>query len=236
MPIKRPPLINNEIYHIITRGVGDIAIFRNKDDYYRAIFSLYEFNTSVTPITIRERRKVRIQSKKANREQFSDGRDLIVEILAFYFMPNHIHLLLRQIKKDGISQFMRKLGAGYATFFNNKYDRKGHLFQGRFRAVYIKTNNQLRNAFVYVHTNGISLLEPKWKENGIKNPEKVIKFLEGYKWSSYSDYIGKNNFPSLTKREFFLKIMGGAKGCGKIVEDWIKYKGEIENLGDVVLE
>jgi len=236
MPIKRPPLINNEIYHIITRGVGDVAIFRNKDDYYRAIFSLYEFNTSVTPITIRERRKARIKSKKANREQFSDDRDLIVEILAFCFMPNHIHLLLRQIKKDGISQFMRKFGAGYATFFNNKYDRKGHLFQGRFRAIHIKTNDQFKNIFVYIHTNGISLLEPKWKENGIKNPEKVIEFLGNYKWSSYPDYIGKNNFPSLTKRDFFLKIMGGTKGYRKIVEDWIKYKGEIENLDDVVLE
>jgi len=125
---------------------------------------------------------------------------------------------------------MRKFGAGYATYFNKKYNRRGHLFQGRFRAVHIKTTQQLKNVFVYIHTNGISLIEPCWKEKGIVNPKKVIKFLESYKWSSYPDYIGKKNFPSVTNREFLLKIMGGAKGCRKFVEGWVKHKGLVKKL------
>jgi len=228
MPIKRPQLINGEIYHIIIRGVGDSLIFKDKDkdDYYRGIFSLYEFNT-LEQVEIRRQREKR-KTAKARGEQISvDRRDLLVEILAFYFMPNHIHLLLRQIKNNGITQFMQKLGAGYAGYFNKKYNRKGHLFQGRFRAVLIKDNEQLKTVFVYIHTNGVSLLEPKWKEKGIKNPEKIIKFLEDYKWSSYPDYIGKKNFSSLTKRDFILKVMGGEKGCKKFVDNWIKYKGSI---------
>ena len=144
-------------------------------------------------------------------------------------MPNHIHLLVRQRKDDGITQFMRKFGAGYATYFNKKYNRKGHLFQGRFRAVHVKTNDQLKIEFAYVHTNGIALIEPKWKEMGIKNPRKVIKFLENYKWSSYPDYIGKKNFPSVTERDFMLKIMGGKEGCKKFIENWIKYKKNIRD-------
>jgi len=131
---------------------------------------------------------------------------------------------------------MRKFGAGYATYFNKKYNRRGHLFQGRFRAVHIKTNEQLKNVFVYIHTNGTSLIEPKWKEKGVKNPKKIIKFLENYKWSSYPDYIGKKNFPSVTSRDFLLKVMGGGKGCRNFVEGWIKYKGKIEDLSGVVLE
>jgi len=228
MPIKRPQLINGEIYHIIIRGVGDSLIFKDKDkdDYYRGIFSLYEFNT-LEQVEIRRQREKR-KTAKARGEQISvDRRDLLVEILAFYFMPNHIHLLLRQIKNNGITQFMQKLGAGYAGYFNKKYNRKGHLFQVRFRAVLIKDNEQLKTVFVYIHTNGVSLLEPKWKEKGIKNPEKIIKFLEDYKWSSYPDYIGKKNFSSLTKRDFILKVMGGEKGCKKFVDNWIKYKGSI---------
>ncbi|MCK4454219.1 transposase [Candidatus Parcubacteria bacterium] len=228
MPIQRPQLVNGEIYHIVIRGVGDSLIFKDENDYYRAIFSLYEFNTIETPITIRERRKVRIKIKKRNKEQFSDNRDLLVEIWAFYFMPNHIHLLVKQLKDEGISQFMRKFGAGYAAYFNKKYNRKGHLFQGRFRAVHIKTNEQLKTVFVYIHTNGISLIEPKWKEIGIKNPEKVIEFLENYKWSSYPDYIGKKNFHSVTERDFMLEVMGGKEGCRKFIENWVKYKKEIK--------
>ncbi|MFQ6084172.1 MAG: transposase [Methanosarcinales archaeon] len=235
MPIKRPQLINGEIYHIVIRGVGDFPIFKDTSDYYRAIFSLYEFNDA-NRVLIRDRRRARIRAKKNGREQFSANRDLLVEILAFCFMPNHIHLLLRQIKDDGISQFMRKLGAGYAAYFNRKYDRRGHLFQGRFRAVHIKTNEQLKNVFVYIHANGISLIEPKWKERGISNPKKVIEFLKNYKWSSYPDYIGKKNFSSLTKRHFLLKVMGGRAGCRKFVEGWIKYKKGIKDFSGVVLE
>lgn len=234
MPIKRPPLINNEIYHIVMRGVGDSLIFKDESDYYRAIFSLYEFNTT-KPIEIREQRRKR-EIIKSSGGQSSDTRDLLVEILAFYFMPNHIHLLVKQLKKEGITQFMRKFGTGYATYFNKKYNRKGHLFQGRFRAVHINNNEQLKTVFVYIHTNGVSLIEPKWKEKGIKNPKKVIEFLENYKWSSYQDYLGKKNFPSVTKRDFLLKVMGGKKGCQNFVNAWIKHKKELRDLVKVAIE
>jgi hypothetical protein len=49
-----------------------------------------------------------------------DGRDLLVEVLAFCLMPNHIHLLLRQLKEGGISKFMLKLESGYAAYFEKK--------------------------------------------------------------------------------------------------------------------
>lgn len=234
MPIKRPQLVNDEIYHIVTRGVGDSLIFKDKNDYYRGIFSLYEFNTR-EPIVIREKRKQR-KASKANRELFSDSRELLIEILTFYLMPNHIHILARQIKDNGITQFMRKFGAGYVAYFNKRYDRKGHLFQGRFRAVHIKTDEQLKIVFAYIHTNGISLIEPKWKEKGIENPEEVIDFLENFKWSSYSDYIGRKNFPSLTKRDFLLDVMGGIGGCRDFINNWVRYKGEIKDFKDVELE
>ncbi len=234
MPIKRPELINNEIYHIVVRGVGDSLVFKNQDDYYRGIFSLYEFNT-VKPIIIREQRKKR-KALKAIRGQSSDTRDFLVETFTFYFMPNHIHLLMKQIKDNGIVQFMRKFGTGYASYFNKKYNRMGHLFQGRFRAVHIKSEEQLKTAFVYIHTNGISLIEPRWKEEGIKNPEKVIEFLENYKWSSYPDYIGKKNFPSVTNRDFLLKIMGGENGCRAFVDGWIRYKKELHDWNAITLE
>jgi putative transposase len=229
MPIKRPQLINGEIYHIVVRGVADSVIFKDRNDYYRGIFSLFELNDSAH-VHIRDRRRDRIRAKKSGQEQFSANRDLFVEILGFFFMSNHIHLLVRQIKNNGITNFMRKFGAGYATYFNKKYKRKGHLFQGRFRAVHIKTTQQLKNIFVYLHTNGISLIEPCWKEKGIANPKKVIKFLENYKWSSYQDYIGKKNFPSVTKRDFLLKIMGGAKGCRKFVKGWVRHKELVKKL------
>ena len=130
---------------------------------------------------------------------------------------------------------MRKLGAGYGGYFNRKYKRKGHLFQSRFRAIHIKTDKQLQIVFVYIHTNPTSLIEAKWKEKGIRNPKKVIEFLENYKWSSYLDYINKKNFSSVTERKFLLEVMGGEENCKKFLKDWIQYKNKI-NFDDVELE
>lgn len=233
MSIKRPQLVNEGIYHIVLRGLEEI--FRDESDYYRGIFSIYEFNNSF-PIEIRERRNLR-QKEKANGGQASvDKRDQFVEILSFCFMPNHIHLLLRQIKDDGTSKFMSKFGTGYAAYFNKKYNRTGHLFQGRFRAVVVQTLEQFKNVFVYIHTNPISLKEPGWKENGIKDVDDMIKFLENYRWSSHIDYLGRKNFPSVTKREFLVQMLGGEENCQDFIRDWIQCKGNVKALGKVILE
>ena len=236
MPIKRPCFTNGEIYHITIRAAGDTVIFKDESDYYRGVYSIYEFNTT-KPVVIRERRRARLKEKQdySYREPFSETRDLFVEILAFCFMPNHIHLLLKQLKDGGISKFVKKVGTGEAGYFNKKYNRKGPLF-AKFRAVHIKDDNQLNTVFVYIHSNPISLLEPRWKEKGIQNPKKVMEFLKNYRWSSYQDYIGKKNFPSVTKREFLLNILGREKGSSEIVKNWVEYKRGIRDYSELSLE
>lgn len=128
---------------------------------------------------------------------------------------------------------MQKFGSGYTNFFNSKYKRNGHLFQGKFKAEHIDNNEYLKNVFVYIHTNPISLIEPNWKEKGIKNPQAALKFLKEYRWSSYPDYIGKKNFPSVTERNFGLKIFAttnadfeskGTKAIKSFTEAWVKAK------------
>lgn len=235
MIYQRPQLVNDELYHIISRTVGDTTVFDDEKDFYRGIFSIYEFNT-LKPVVIREKRRVRHQFKKKNNYRrptsvisaglsgdWIDERERLVDILAFSFMPNHLHLILKQLKDNGISEFMKKVNGGYAKYFNEKYDRMGHLFN-KFRAVLIKDDDQLRNAFAYVHTNLISLIEPGWKEKGIKNPKKVIKFLENNKRHSYMDYLGKKAFPSVTQRDFILETLEGSKGCKEIIDNWIGTK------------
>ena len=245
MPYRKEQFVNNEIYHVVLRAIDDNVIFKNQDDYYRGIFSLYEFN-NINPTTIRDRREARLREKNLqsivrnsiSRDPLSadDKRDKLVEVLSFCLMPNHPHLLLRQIRDGGITKFMMKFGAGYGGYFNRKYNRKGHVFQNRFSSTHIKNDEQLKTVFVYIHTNPISLIEPKWKEKGIKDPEKVIKFLENYKWSSYQDYIKKKNFPSVTERGFILKTMGGEQKCKEFVEYWVKYKEKIKKFPEFSLE
>ena len=245
MPYRKQQFVNGEIYHIVLKGIDDNLIFKDTNDYYRGLFSIYEFNNS-KPVSIKERRKIRAKIKKiqlargpdsgAENGGVADERERLVDILAFCFMPNHIHLLANQLKDGGITKFMGKLGTGYGGYFNRKYNRKGYVFQDRFLAVLIKDDNQLKTVFVYIHINPISLIEPKWKEKGIKEPEKVIKFSENYRWSSYPDYISRKNFPSVTERDFILKIMNGEQGCKEFMGSWLRYKGEIREFAELSLE
>jgi len=239
MSYKKPQLVSNEIYHVVSRSVGDTVIFDNENDFYRGIFSIYEFNND-NPVEIWLRRKQRkaeklLESLGRPTSQYLDRRDKIVEVMAFSFMPNHLHLILKQIKDNGIVEFMKKVNGGYAKYFNKKYNRIGHLFN-KFRAVHIKDDVQLKNCFVYVHTNLISLIEPYWKEKGIVSPKKVKKFLENNKRHSYPDYLGKKNFRFVTQRDFLLDVMCGKEGCRLAVNNWITYKKGLRDLGDIILE
>lgn len=244
MPRRKEQFENGRIYHVVSRAIDDNLIFKDTNDYYRGIFSIYEFNNA-NSVTIQKKREARASFKKKSRGrastisvEFVDERDKLVEILAFCFMPNHIHLLLRPIKKDGLSKFMAKFGSGYGRYFNQKYQRKGYVFQNRFKSVHIKSDGQAVVVASYIFTNPVALIEPGWKERGIRSHsiKEVVKFLENYKWSSYQDYIGVKNFPSVTQREFLLGVMNGEQGCRDAVKIWIEYKKDIAQHVDLILE
>jgi len=218
--MKKPNFISGNIYHIYNRGVEKRDIFMEDLDYFRFIHDLFVFNNidAVLPMEI--------QPPK---------RKLMVEILAFALMPNHFHLLIRQKEKEGIVKFMQKLGTGYTMYFNQKYERVGSLFQGRFKAVAVLKEKHLLYLPFYTHLNCLDLIEPDWRNGKIENFKKAIKFLESYRWSSYLDYIGKKNFPSVTQKQFLLKCFGGEKEYKKSTVEWLKEMNqeklkEIRNL------
>jgi len=103
MPQRKEKFITGEIYHLTLRVLDDNLIFKDVNDYYRGIFSIYEFNNA-SPVSIFIRRRDRIVEKRREKVcdigsrtiLIEDERDKYVEILAFSFMPNHIHLLVIQ--------------------------------------------------------------------------------------------------------------------------------------------
>lgn len=236
MPYRQTQLCNNEIYHVIVRRIEGNLLFVDTDDYFRGIFSLYEFNDA-RPVEIKKRREDRKQGKQeGDPVSFSDNdnREKLVEILAFCLMPNHLHLLLKQIADNGITKFMNKFGAGYPAYFRRKHTEtgspspvnKGYFFQGRFVSVHMENDTQLKTVFAYIHTNPISLVEAGWKERKVNDFQKASEFIKNYKWSSYGDYLGIKNFPSLINKDLMLKIMGGQKECESFADDWINFKGK----------
>ena len=236
MPSKRPPIVTGEIYHIVSRAVENLKLFREDKDYFRMIHDLFEFN-DVSPVSSNFRFFQKLKPLGFDPTNFKRKmREMLVEVLAFCLMPNHLHLLIRQIRDGGISKFMKKIGGGYGVYYNQKYKRIGHLFQGKYRLVHIKNDKQLYTIFVYIHTNPVAIIFPNWKENGIKDAKKAIDFVEDYRWSSYPDYLENKNFPSLTSREFLTETMGGVKGCKEAVDSWLEFKKELADFEKVAIE
>lgn len=103
-------------------------------------------------------------------------------------------------------------------YFNQKYDRVGSLFQGRFKSVGIESDEYLMHLSRYIHINPVELIEKGWREKGIKDWQKVRKFLESYRYSSYPDYIGIKNFPSVISIDFLLGYLKGSNRYRDFVE------------------
>jgi len=227
--MKKPTFVNNEIYHVYNRGVEKRKIFLDKQDFLRFIHCMFEFNDEIHNInTLRK-----LNSKNENNKK--KKRNPLVEILIFCLMPNHFHFILKQKRDDGIIKFMQKLGTGYAMYFNQKYDRVGGLFQGRFKAVLIEKEPHFIHLPYYIHLNPIELINPKWKEKKIKNIKETINFLNSYRWSSYLDYIGIKNFPSVTSRELLSEFFNGPKEYKLATEKWLK-EIDLEQLQNIIIE
>ena len=222
--MRKVEFANGHLYPIYNRGVEKRDIFLDESDYQRFLTGLTEFNTpSPVNIALIKHSKIGTLIKKSP--------DFLVKIHAFCLMPNHYHLLLEQVRDNGISDFMQKLGIGYVMYRNVKYGRVGPLFQGRFKAKLIEEEIYLTHLLRYIHLNPVELIEPKWKEKGINDWKKVLKFLDSYKWSSKHDYNGKQTYPNIVSTEFLLELLGGPKGHREFINEWLlKDLAEISSL------
>ncbi len=229
-----------EIYHILNRGVDKRKIFLDRQDYFRFIHDLFEFNdqriinttfyafnSQINDFVSRKYKAVEFKEKKP--------RKLLVNIHAFCLMPNHYHLLMSPRIEGGITKFMRKIGIGYAKYFNQKYERRGTLFESRYKSIQIVNEPHFYHLPYYIHLNPLDLKFPEWREGKLRNYREALKLLKDYRWSSHLDYLGKKNFPSVTKREFLLEIFNGEKEYEKNIKQWLKDL-KLENIKDVISE
>ena len=160
---------NGEFDHIYNRGVDKRSVFLDDTDFERFLQSMREFN-SQKPIGSL------FENSFRNKDQLGNRVAKLVDIVAYCLNKNHYHLILAQKIEGGISEFMHRLGTGYTQSFNIKYKRNGALFQGKFKALHVDSNEYLLNLSAYVNLNN--------QVHKIKN--KMIK-------SSWEEYIDGNN-------------------------------------------
>ncbi|HWQ77074.1 MAG TPA: transposase [Syntrophomonas sp.] len=180
------------IYHVVLRGINRQDIFYDDDDFKRFLETI---------------------KKKKTESQF--------ELYGYCLMSNHVHILIHE-KNDNISRIMSRIGTSYAWWYNRKYDRTGHVFQGRYGSECIDNDTYLLAVIRYIHNNPVKA--------------KIIQEAEDYRWSSIHAYYGGNEYPvGLTETEFILGIIDENKTEAiKKFEEYMKQENEDNCLDDQI--
>lgn len=192
------------LYHILNRGVEKRDIFMDESDYLRFVHDLWEFNdTAPTSHAIHSFKNLDLRNP--NFPAVKMGSVDIVAIHGWCLMKNHYHLLVEELVEGGLTKFLRKLNIGYANYFNEKYDRDGSLFQGRTKRILIDNDAYFLHILNYIHFNPLDYLDgaEEWRERQIESATDAMHHIEQYRWSSYRDYCGKKNFPSILTTKLF---------------------------------
>ncbi len=152
--------VTGKYYHIYNRGVDKRQVFLDKEDYWKFFDCLRDLNNKTY---YEERLGALGMSKHSVRDlksydfkrlgTFIKEQDKVVDVVSYTLNPNHFHLILKQLKDGGISNFMQKVSTSFTNDFNKKYDRSGALFQGRFKRIRIDRDEYLLWLLGYVNGN-----------------------------------------------------------------------------------
>ena len=149
----------SNIYHIMIRGINQQDIFTDDEDDEKFLVILDHY-----------RQKIEL------------------EIYAYCLMGNHVHLLLKE-GKEPLSNTIKRIGASYVYYYNWQYDRKGHLFQDRYKSEPVEDDAYFLTVLRYIHQNPLKA--------GLTNN------IASYLWSSYKEYIHKQK---MVKVDFALSL------------------------------
>ncbi|MBU1084727.1 transposase [Patescibacteria group bacterium] len=199
-------------YHIFNRGAYKNIIFLEKSDYETFIEILsyylkfpdarhYNYQNIVT--------KFKVPNFKYT-----------IHCVAYCLMPNHFHLILKQLPnaniKTNISNLMRRLSITYAIYFKYKYKHSGSLFESKFKNVTVDSEEQLLYFSKYIH----------------QNPQKLTKKLSSYSYSSYPAFINIVKLSEWLHPEYIFKLQPNYQ---KFVETQMKER-ETKQIKALVLD
>ncbi len=194
--MTRPPRIEFQgaFYHIIVRGNQQQAIFYDDQDRLEYL-------------------------KRIKRYKKEHG----FLIYAYTLMTNHIHLLI-ETSKSPISKIMQVINLTYTQYFNRKYMKVGHLFQGRYKSFLCDRDEYLLGLVRYIHLNPVRA--------------RVVTGPHEYGWSSHIDYLAEDK-KSFVEKNKVLRLFSESPTQARILyDDFIKEaigKGRDETLYDRVV-
>jgi len=222
------------VVHVIQRGARGLDIVRDKHDQVRFKALLFYLNDSFSDTNWLKTTKTFTQLQRP--EHWPD-RDPLVRILAWTLLPNHFHLLLEEIRDNGISKFIQRLCGSMSMAFNAKYSEKGSLFQGSYQSRTVDNDDYLSYLTFYIQVKNVLDLYPGGLTATIHNFDDAWLWASQYSFSSFASYA--TNTPSvLIDQERFLKllpdILPSKAGAREMLISHMQYHDE--KYSDISLE
>lgn len=209
----------NVFYHAYNRGYGKQDLFRDNHDYRTLLYLLRKY----LEVGFQERKYT-----PKGEEYFVEPNHVYtdVDLVAYCLMPNHFHLLLYQKTLMGMPMLVARLCTNYATYFNQKYGTEGSPFQGTYKAVGVKNENQLLHLSRYIHAN-------PWELSTEIN-------LEEYPYSSYKYCFGSER-PKWLQLEWVKNSFSRSEDYRSFVNDYRQAKverreKELELIKSLIIE
>jgi len=210
-----------EYYHVYSRVILNITEFKNYENAQKLHQAFLLANSTESSTAFRYLR---------NYENAGLGRAIeiawrgekLVDVVAYVIMPNHYHLLVKELRENGISDFFHKCNTAIAKYINIKEERKGPLFESNFKAKHIDSNQYLLHLSLYIHLNPLDFIDSKnWRNGNLKNWNSKKKELLEYPWSSLKNYLYKDYEDwILSGTEIILDQFKDKKDYEKFLREW----------------
>lgn len=210
-------LVTGQVYHVFTKSISGFKIFNNNSDFKRMLGVLRYYQQGKLPRSYSN--FYRLTPKDNNLNDNSSSAN-IVDIIAFCLMPTHLHLILAQKEEKGIAVFMSNILNSYTRYFNLKHNRKGPLWQSRFKRVLVATDEQLLHLTRYVHLNPATAF--------------LVEKPEEWHYSSYKEYLSQVPM-GLTKFKRYIDDVNSVR-YKVFVESRINYQRELSKIKHLLLE
>ena len=210
----RKKYIKGNIVHVCNKSIANYNIFTDEINSLRFLKTLIYYNNS----SIKHCLSTYLRNKNIKEDILSINSKSLVKVIAFCIMQDHYHLLLKILKDKILSKYISNIENSFSRYFNCKFNRKGPLWQSRFKSILVKNNNQLLHLTRYIHLNPTT-------SNLVDKPEKLT--YSSYKEYTH-DYYLKNFLRELT--------IGNKNNYQKFCNDRIDYQRKLKLIKKHLLD
>lgn len=176
MSYRRLKFVEENYYHVFSRGNYKSTVFFTSRDYQRFLEKL-----------------------KIYKDKFK------VEVVAYSLLPNHFHLLLYPRSGEGLGNLMKSLLSSHSHYLSVRRSLQGHLFQAPFKAKLVADEASFLQLFRYIALQPIKEkivsvgFIRKGESRDLKRNKKIIQALREFPWGSYREYLNPSKNDLISK-------------------------------------